>query len=99
MGNVGGKIGGKYTDAINRINWPARYKKALQQILTNIVFILLCGIATILILLSNIFRSTSFSIPVTTRVKNALHLNRIGSRLPVGPALTKIKETTKELFA
>jgi hypothetical protein len=91
MGNVGGKIGGKYSEAIQRINWAARYKAALQQILTNIVFILLCGIATLFVLLSNIFRSRTFSIPITTQIKTKLHVNRI--TLP-----PNVKETARQLF-
>jgi hypothetical protein len=91
MGNVGGKIEGKAAAAIGRINWSARYKAALRQILTNIVFILLCVIATIFILLSNIFRTSSFRVPIATRIRNSLHL----SRLKVPP---QVKDTAKELF-
>lgn len=91
MGNVGGKINGKLADAIARINWAARYKAALQQIFTNIVFIFLCLIATVLILFTNIFRSTSFRVPLVTRVKNTLHV----SQIKINP---NIKQTAKELF-
>lgn len=91
MGNVGGKIGGKAQEAIARINWANRYKAALQQILTNIVFIILCLIATLFVLLSNIFRSKSFKVPITTRIRNTLGVSKI--RLPEGA-----KQTFSDLF-